>query len=96
NKKGYYTLSDRGIWTWADPDKKSDLKIFCEGGDTNPDDILLNPCLAITLQDAPEGAQKFYEWLTGDGQNYVEQYTLHNGRLYSKAPDHNFYPCRTS
>lgn len=92
NKKGYYTLNDRGIWTYADADKKDKLMIFCEGGDSNSDDILLNPCLAIAQLNSPE-AIEFYEWLKTDGQAYVEEFRLNGDRLYSKAPTNNKMPC---
>jgi ABC-type tungstate transport system permease subunit len=95
NKKGYYTLNDRGIWTYAAADKKADLMIFCEGGDTNPDDILLNPCLAIA-QNTSEEAIDFYEWLKTDGQEYIPTYKLNGDRLYSKAPKENKLPCSKS
>ena len=94
NEKGYYTLSDRGIWTWADPDKKTNLQIFCEAGDSNPDDILLNACLAVVLKTAPKAAQEFFKWLSNDGQNYVETYKLHGDRLFSKAPSTGLFPCK--
>lgn len=87
NENGYYTLSDRGIWTWADEDKKSDLQVYCEGGDTSPSDILLNPCIAVVTKNAPAEAKEFVKWLYTDGQQYVEAYELNNDRLYSKAPE---------
>ena len=93
DKKGYYTLSDRGIWTWADPDIKTNLKIFAEAGDDNPEDILLNACLAVILKGASKAVQDYFEWLTGDGQKYVEIFKLHEDRLYTKAPSDNLKPC---
>ncbi|MGD1848940.1 MAG: hypothetical protein ACFB10_26405 [Salibacteraceae bacterium] len=96
NEKGYYTLSDRGIWTWADPSKKSNLKIFCEAGNTNPEDVLLNPCLAIArIGDSWNAriAKEFVEWLSTDGQAYVATYVLHGDELYSKAPEDNIFAC---
>lgn len=93
NTEGYYTLSDRGIWTWADADKKTNLQIYCEAGDTNPDDILLNACLCVILKNASSEAQEFFTWLSNDGQNYIEDYKLHGDRLFSKAPENNTTPC---
>lgn len=92
NKEGYYTLSDRGIWTWADPTYKTKLHIYCEGGDSDPLDILLNPCFAIARKDSKEGVE-FYKWLGEEGQSHVEKYVLNSERLYSKAPDSGAYPC---
>lgn len=93
NEKGYYTLSDRGIWTWAEANIKDALRIFAEAGDDNPDDILLNACLAIAQKDVSE-AVAFYEWLKGEGQAYIETFQLHDESLYSKAPEENDLPCK--
>jgi ABC-type tungstate transport system permease subunit len=92
NNNGYYTLSDRGIWTWADPNYKTELCIYCEGGDSDPLDILLNPCFTIARKDSKE-AVAFCEWLGKEGQNYVEKYKLNGENLYSKAPDSRASPC---
>ncbi|BAY50295.1 hypothetical protein SAMD00079811_79240 (plasmid) [Scytonema sp. HK-05] len=87
NEQGYYTLTDRGIWNWADPDKRKNLRVFCEAGDTNPNDILLNPCVAMVRKTSlPIEAMQFVEWLANPGQAFVEEYKLHGVRLYSKAP----------
>ncbi len=94
NKNDYYTLSDRGIWTWATPEIKSNLRIFCEGGDENPNDILLNPCLAVVRNDSPQEALEFFNWLKEEGQNFIEEYKQYGENLYSKAPGDNFYPCK--
>lgn len=92
NTKGYYTLSDRGIWTWADPSFKTELRIYSEGGDSNSSDILLNPCFTIARKESKE-AIEFCEWLGKEGQNYVEKYKLNDENLYSKAPHSGAHPC---
>lgn len=92
NKEGYYTLSDRGIWTWADPCYKTSLRIYCEGGDSDPNDILLNPCFAIARKES-EKAVEFCEWVGKEGQNCVEKYIQNGERLYSKAPNCDKPPC---
>ncbi|MDA9017860.1 hypothetical protein N9I47_00560 [bacterium] len=92
NNKGFYTLSDRGIWTWADPKYKTNLRVYCEGGDADSLDILLNPCFTIACKDS-KVAVAFCDWLGKEGQNYVEKYKLNGENLYSKAPDSNSYPC---
>lgn len=92
NEKGYYTLSDRGIWAWASPEYKTNLHIYCEGGDDDSLDILLNPCFAIARK-ASEEAVEFYKWLGEEGQNYVEQYKQNGERLYAKAPKGVKHPC---
>ncbi|KIK97385.1 hypothetical protein PAXRUDRAFT_31812 [Paxillus rubicundulus Ve08.2h10] len=38
-----YTLTDRGIWLSSAQEVTSVLKIFAQGGDVNPNDLLLNP-----------------------------------------------------
>ena len=87
NERGYYTLTDRGIWNWADPDKRKNLRVFCEAGDINPNDILLNPCLAMLKNTTPPiEAIQFVEWLANSGQAFIEEYKLHRVRLYSKGP----------
>ncbi len=87
NEKGYYTLTDRGIWTWANAAYKENLQIYCEGGNADPNDILLNSCLGLTRGgDVPQEAKEFVDWLVGNGQNWVEQYKLNGTNLYSKAP----------
>ena len=93
NKNDYYTLSDRGIWTWADANKKNNLRIFAEAGDDHADDVLLNACLVVAQKDSTV-AVAFYNWLKGDGQNYIETFKLHGDRLFSKAPKENELPCK--
>lgn len=95
NEKGYYTLTDRGIWNWAEPEIRKNLRVFCEAGDCDSQDILLNPCLAmVKANGTPPEAVRFVEWLaSSSGQELVEQYKQYGERLYSKAPEPDLHPC---
>ncbi|KAF8637054.1 hypothetical protein AX16_010909 [Volvariella volvacea WC 439] len=44
---GEYTITDRGTWLSSDPSVVAKLKIYKEGGDTDPNDLLLNPAHAL-------------------------------------------------
>lgn len=91
-----YTLTDKGTWLSTTKEVRSALSIFAEGGDTDPDDPLLNPAHVILGANARPADEviwkKFMEWveLPGGGQNVAKDFKKPPGlggvELYSPAP----------
>jgi len=91
-----YTLTDRGIWLSSPKEVTSTLTVFAEGGDSDPNDPLLNPAhvlLGAKANTANQAIwQKFMEWvkLPDGGQKVITDFRKPPGpggaELYSPAP----------
>lgn len=91
-----YTLTDKGTWLSSPKEVTSTLSIFAEGGDTDPNDPLLNPAhvlLGAKANPADEVIWKtFMEWvkLPDGGQKVIKDFKRPPGpggvELYSPAP----------
>ena len=62
--------------------------IYKRGGDTDPNDLLLNPAHLLISTNAknPEVAKKFADWLVTDGQDVIEGFEKNGEKLYTPAP----------
>ncbi|KAF8550851.1 hypothetical protein OG21DRAFT_1499527 [Imleria badia] len=75
-----YTLTDKGTWLSSTNEVRSALSTFAEGGDTDPNDPLLNPAHVILGAKAgPENQviwKKFMEWvkLPDGGQKVAKDF----------------------
>lgn len=90
-----YTLTDKGTWLSSPKEVRSTLTIFAEGGDTDPEDPLLNPAhVLLGAKAANEDiGNKFMEWvkLPDGGQKVIEHFRKPPSpggvQLYSPAPE---------
>ncbi|KAI9571747.1 hypothetical protein HD554DRAFT_2213768 [Boletus coccyginus] len=92
-----YTLTDRGTWLSSPNEVTSALTIFAEGGDTDPNDLLLNPAHVLLGAGAnstnEEIWNKFMEWVVAPdgGQLVIQNFKKPSGpdgvQLYSVAPE---------
>ena len=91
-----YTLTDKGIWLSSPKEVTSTLTVFAEGGDSDPNDPLLNPAHVLLGANANTANraiwQKFIEWVQSPdgGQKVVKDFKKPPGpdgvELYSPAP----------
>ncbi|KAI9571744.1 hypothetical protein HD554DRAFT_2312053 [Boletus coccyginus] len=92
-----YTLTDKGTWLSSPTSVTSTLTIFAEGGDTDPDDPLLNPAHVLLGAKANTANEEiwngFMKWVVAadGGQLVIKEFKKPPGvggvQLYSPAPE---------
>jgi len=92
SKLSEYTITDRGTWLSSASEVVSSLTIYKAGGDSDPEDPLLNPAHVLLGANAdPDNlpyAQSFMQWVVSatGGQHVIETFEKNGEILYSKAP----------
>ncbi|KAG9309228.1 hypothetical protein JVU11DRAFT_10707 [Chiua virens] len=83
-----YTLTDKGTWLSSPKEVTSTLTIFAQGGDTDPNDPLLNPAHVLLGANADPANQviwkKFMEWvkLPDGGQKVIREFKKPPAKIY--------------
>ncbi|KIJ42568.1 hypothetical protein M422DRAFT_254351 [Sphaerobolus stellatus SS14] len=84
-----YTLTDHGTWLSSPKNVVSQLEIYKQGGDMDPNDRLLNPAHVLLGKASQNDAisKLFMQWVvdpSGD-QKVIENFRKNGEVLYSKA-----------
>ncbi|KIJ28686.1 hypothetical protein M422DRAFT_269986 [Sphaerobolus stellatus SS14] len=86
-----YTLTDRGTWLSSPKNVVSQLEIYKQGGDMDPNDRLLNPAHVLLGKASQNAAiSKLFMQRVVDpsgGQKVMENFRKNGEVLYSKAPE---------
>ncbi|KIJ38186.1 hypothetical protein M422DRAFT_176923 [Sphaerobolus stellatus SS14] len=85
-----YTLTDHGTWLSSPKNVVSQLEIYKQGSDMDPNDRLLNPA-HVLLGKASQNdviSKLFMQWVVdpSGGQKIIENFRKNGEVLYSKAP----------